>query len=87
MKLCIVIPCYNEEAVLKETAAAVKGVLESLIVEGEISNNSKIAFIDDGSKDKTWEIIKELSANDEVFEGIKLSRNPSWLRLQDRYHR
>ena len=75
MKLCIVIPCYNEEAVLKETAAAVKGVLESLIVEGEISNNSKIAFIDDGSKDKTWEIIKELSANDEVFEGIKLSRN------------
>ena len=75
MKLCIVIPCYNEEAVLKETAAAVKGVLESLIVEGEISNNSKIAFIDDGSKDKTWEIIKALSSNDELFEGIKLSRN------------
>ena len=75
MKLCIVIPCYNEEAVLRETAIAVKSLLESLVSEGEAEIGSKIAFVDDGSNDKTWEIIKELSSNDELFEGIKLSRN------------
>ena len=75
MKLCIVIPCYNEEAVLRETAIAVKSLLESLVSEGEAEIGSKIAFVDDGSNDKTWEIIKELSFNDELFEGIKLSRN------------
>lgn len=75
MKLCIVIPCYNEEAVLEKTAAAVKEFMDSLIEKGEVEKNSKIAFVDDGSKDKTWEIIKALSSNDELFEGIKLSRN------------
>ena len=75
MKLCIVIPCYNEEAVLEKTAAAVKEFMDSLIEKSEVEKNSKIAFVDDGSKDKTWEIIKALSSNDELFEGIKLSRN------------
>lgn len=75
MKLCIVVPCYNEEEVLNETASRLKLKYEALISGGQISDSSRIVFVDDGSKDKTWEIISALHEKDSCFEGIKLSRN------------
>lgn len=72
MKLAIVVPCYNEQEVLKETAKRLKEKLEAL--KPQISPDSKIFFVDDGSTDSTWDIIKELSS-EPCFEGIKLSRN------------
>lgn len=74
-KLYIVIPCYNEEKVLPLTAPMFLEKLNKMISGGLISENSKILFVDDGSKDKTWEIISNLSKENEAFSGIKLSRN------------
>lgn len=73
--LYIVLPCYNEEEVLNETSSSLKRVMEKLIDTGKISPKSKIMFVDDGSKDKTWSIIKELYENDSLFAGVKLTRN------------
>lgn len=73
--LYIVIPCYNEEAVLPETAKRLKEKLLKLIDSGKISDKSRIVFVNDGSKDKTWEIIEELHNDDNIYSGIKLSRN------------
>lgn len=73
--LYLVIPCYNEEEVLPITSKAVAEKLEALVREGKISQKSRIMFVDDGSKDKTWEIISKLSRNYPVFTGVKLSRN------------
>ena len=74
MKLCIVVPCYNEEAVLCITAKKIKGYLAKLIQKGKISADSRVVFVDDGSRDSTWKLISGLSA-DSLFDGIKLSRN------------
>ena len=73
--LYIVIPCYNEEAVLNKTAPLFSDKIRELIANDKISANSKVLFINDGSKDKTWEIIKNLSHSDKIFKGISLSRN------------
>jgi glycosyltransferase involved in cell wall biosynthesis len=73
--LYIVIPCYNEHEVLPITAPQFLGKLTQLIGEGKISDNSRILFVDDGSKDKTWEIISRLSTEDIHFTGIQQSRN------------
>lgn len=73
--LYIVIPCYNEEAVLHETAKRLKEKMSSLIGSGKISDKSRIVFVNDGSKDRTWEIIEELHNKDSLYSGIKLSRN------------
>lgn len=73
--LYIVIPCYNEEAVLPITAPMFLEKLKSLIAAGKISDESRILFVNDGSKDSTWNIIEELSREDEHFEGISQSRN------------
>jgi glycosyltransferase involved in cell wall biosynthesis len=73
--LYIVIPCYNEEKVLPITAPMFKGKIESLQNSGKVSMESRVLFINDGSKDSTWEIIQTLSSSDAVFEGISLSRN------------
>jgi glycosyltransferase involved in cell wall biosynthesis len=73
--LRIVIPCYNEEQVLPITAPMFLDKLTSLIEAGKISRRSKILFVDDGSKDKTWQIIQNLSKQDSHFMGIKQSRN------------
>lgn len=73
--LYIVIPCYNEQEVLPITAPQFLGKLTQLIGQGKISDNSRILFVDDGSKDKTWEIISRLSAEDVHFTGIQQSRN------------
>lgn len=73
--LYIVVPCYNEEEVLSETSKRLKVKLNQLIENKVISDKSKIAFVDDGSKDKTWSIIERLHNEDSLFSGIKLSRN------------
>ena len=73
--LYIVIPCYNEQEVLPITAPQFLGKLTQLIGEGKISGNSRILFVDDGSRDKTWEIITRLSTEDIHFTGIQQSRN------------
>lgn len=73
--LYIVIPCYNEQEVLPITAPQFLGKLTQLIGEGKIADSSRILFVDDGSKDKTWEIISRLSAEDIHFTGIQQSRN------------
>lgn len=73
--LYIVIPCYNEEEVLPLTSDMFLEELETLIEKGKISGESRILFVDDGSKDKTWSIIGELSEKDSHFVGISLSRN------------
>lgn len=71
----LVVPCYNEEDVINETSNRLKVKLESLIEKKAIELNSKIVFIDDGSKDRTWDIITELNELDDIFWGVKLSRN------------
>lgn len=74
-KLIIVIPCYNEEQVLPVTAPLFLGKINSLIAAGKIAEDSKIMFVNDGSKDNTWKIIKDLSKQNAAYTGICLSRN------------
>ena len=73
--LYIVIPCYNEEKVLPVTAPMFLDKLSSLCEAGKISDASRVMFVDDGSKDGTWEIITKLSVSDERYIGIRQSRN------------
>ncbi len=73
--LWLVIPCYNEEDVLPETAKRTAELLKELIAKGKISEKSRIAFVNDGSSDKTFDIIKKLCKEDKIFAGINLSRN------------
>ena len=74
-RLYVVIPCYNEEQVLPITSKLFLEELKDLIQKGKISEDSRILFVNDGSKDRTWEIITQLSQQDEHFEGISQSRN------------
>lgn len=74
-KLYIVIPCYNEEKVLPITSKMFLDELELLISKEKISNESRIMFVNDGSKDNTWTLIKKLALEDEHFIGISQSRN------------
>ena len=73
--LTIVVPCYNEQEVLPETVKELGGVLEKLIKDGKVSPQSKILFVNDGSKDKTWELISKYTKEYEYVTGIKFSRN------------
>ena len=73
--LYIVIPCYNEQEVLPVTAPMFLEKINSLIAQGLCSEESKVLFVNDGSKDKTWEIIRELAKRNDRFKGITLSRN------------
>ena len=73
--LYIVVPCYNEEAVLPETARRLREKLEALIGAGTVSPDSRVLFVNDGSKDKTWEIITRLHGECSLFSGADLSRN------------
>ena len=75
MQLSLILPCYNEEEVLKETSKKLLSLFNSLIESSKIDDNSMIYFIDDGSKDSTWNIIEALSENNMHISGIKLSRN------------
>lgn len=71
----LVIPCYNEEDVLPETARQLKDIMADLIQRQKISMDSKIAFVNDGSKDTTWQIIKKLHNENPLFTGINLAHN------------
>ena len=73
--LYMVIPCYNEEAVLPQTSGMFLNELTELVNKGKISNDSRIMFVNDGSRDRTWEIICELAQKDKHFIGISQSRN------------
>ena len=73
--LYVVVPCYKEEEVLPETSKRLKEKLTALIAKGKISPRSRILFVNDGSKDRTWPIIEELHARDRIFSGVNLSRN------------
>ncbi|MEA4964400.1 MAG: glycosyltransferase family 2 protein [Oscillospiraceae bacterium] len=75
MILYVVVPCYNEEEVLDETARRLRHKLADLHARGEIAAESRIVFVDDGSSDRTWEIIAALHRQDKMFGGIRLSRN------------
>ena len=74
-KLAIVVPCYNEEAVLVETIKQLIGVLSDLIIKKKIAHDSFILFVDDGSKDKTWSIIEAANGANKAVRGIKLAGN------------
>lgn len=74
-KLYMVIPCYNEQEVLPETSKRLKEKLSTLVKAGKIDPESRIIFVNDGSKDRTWEIIRKLHEEDPVFGGVNLSRN------------
>lgn len=74
-RLYVVIPCYNEEAVLPETSKRIKVKMDKMISEGRISADSRVCFVNDGSKDKTWQMIMDLHKSDSLFSGICLSNN------------
>ncbi len=73
--LYLVIPCYNEEEALFETERRLTEKLRSMIKSGTISEKSRIAFVDDGSKDQTWNMIQTMYRENELVVGIKSSRN------------
>ena len=73
--LYIVVPCYNEEAVLKDTAGKLRNKLNELMDSNMISQESRIIFVNDGSMDLTWRIIEDLHKEDSLFGGINLTRN------------
>ena len=73
--LYIVVPCYNEQEVLPETSKRFLAKLKALIDGGKITDSSRILFVNDGSKDKTWDLIAQYHEQDSHFSGLKLSRN------------
>lgn len=73
--LYVVVPCYNEEEVLEETTRQLKEKMESLIKDKKISKESRVMYVNDGSKDNTWKMIEEISEKEKLFTGISLSRN------------
>lgn len=75
LKLAVILPCFNEEEVLVETADEIAGLVNKLVSNKKIHTNSEIYFIDDGSKDSTWETIVSLTRGNSLIRGIKLSRN------------
>lgn len=73
--LYVVIPCYNEEEVLEETTRQLKEKMKDLITTKKISDKSRVMYVNDGSKDKTWNIIEKIHRKEKLFTGISLSRN------------
>ena len=71
----LVVPCYNEEEVLEETTKRLKEKFMKLIKSKKISDKSKVMYVNDGSKDSTWSLIKKISKDEKYFTGISLSRN------------
>ncbi len=74
MRLAIVVPCYNEEEVLAETVRQLSSVLDGLLSDGKISEG-RILFVDDGSRDRTWELIRDFSGGRPCVAGLKLAHN------------
>lgn len=73
--LYIVIPCYNEEKVLPITSLMFRDKIKQMCQDGLVSEESRILFVDDGSRDETWTVIRSLAKQDDVFQGIRQSRN------------
>ena len=73
--LTIVVPCYNEEEVLPETVKELGAILNQLIQAQKISVNSKLLFVNDGSRDQTWNLIQKFSQKHDYVTGIKFTRN------------
>jgi len=73
--LTIVVPCYNEEFVLEKTTQELTRVLNHLVTTNKISSESMILYVDDGSKDSTWELIEKYVSTNPFIQGVKLSRN------------
>ena len=73
--LFLVIPCYNEEEMLEETTRQLKTKITDLIKKSKITDDSRIMYVNDGSKDKTWELIQKIDKKEKYFTGISLSRN------------
>ena len=73
--LYLVVPCYNEQEVLPETSRQLEEIMRGLIKKDKISDKSKIAFVNDGSKDNTWNIITDLHEKNPMFTGINLAHN------------
>lgn len=83
IRLAIVCPCYNEEAVLHESTELLTALLNDLIAKQKIMPDSFVLLVNDGSKDRTWQIIRELNAINPYIKGANLARNvdiktPSW---------
>lgn len=74
-RLALVVPCYNEEAVLEISAKELKRVLEDLIAKGKIAKDSFVLFVNDGSRDKTWELIEKEHRESPMICGLKLAGN------------
>ena len=74
-RLYIVVPCYNEQEILQDSAEKLKNKLFSMNEKGLVSDDSKILFVDDGSRDSTWDIITKLYSESSIFEAIRLSKN------------
>lgn len=75
VSLYVVVPCYNEEAVLNETSSRMIDLFKTMKSDGLINDKSRIVFVDDGSKDKTWDIIDTLTKEHNEIAGIKLAHN------------
>lgn len=73
--LYLVVPCYNEQEVLEKSAALLKDKMNRLICEEKISRRSRVMFVNDGSKDRTWKMIHELTKQDDLYAGLSFSRN------------
>ena len=74
-KLMVVIPCYNEEEVLPETSRRLVEKMDFLVKKGYVTPDSRVLLVNDGSRDRTWEMICDLHKQNPLFEGVKLSRN------------
>ncbi|MBQ9566209.1 MAG: glycosyltransferase family 2 protein [Synergistaceae bacterium] len=74
-KLYIVVPCYNEQEVLPETAGRLEKKMTELISSGKISSNSRVIFVNDGSTDGTWGLVEDLHAANPLFSGVNMTRN------------
>jgi len=74
-RLTLVVPCYNEEPMLPTSAQVLRDIMQKLITHRQITADSKILFVDDGSKDQTWGLITQLRQEDKLFTGLKFSRN------------
>ena len=75
IKLCLVIPCFNEESLLQDTNTIIHELLDDFKLRDIISASSYLLYVDDGSKDSTWEIIKNIVLRTDSVAGIKLSTN------------
>ena len=75
IRLATVSPCYNEEEVLRHSVERLTALFERMISEGLISADSMMVFVNDGSRDRTWQIIRELHAENKFVKGINMSRN------------